>query len=272
MRWNCPHCETQLAISDEKLGEGWSFSKCYKCAGFALLKRKADVNLIKVDKAPPGEALLLPEATEEPLLSKTAVDNLARHMRNKTEAKEEAAKSLAIVQPPKFTPKKQSGEFIGVSVGKMPSPLPDIPKPRKRSRLLMAAISMTAVVTVASGVFLYTQAQTLWKKSRRAMTPASAVVEVTDTVHQKAMAPTRSSAHTNSEIAEGSPTGFKVRLKLGNADLHTGPGLAYPILETLSGNSVLSVIDWNDRWFKISNPSSGRLGWIRNEQAQIVAQ
>lgn len=39
MRWNCPHCSTALAISDEKLGNGWSFSRCYKCAGFALVRR-----------------------------------------------------------------------------------------------------------------------------------------------------------------------------------------------------------------------------------------
>lgn len=51
MRWNCPHCGTALAVSDEKLGAHWSFSRCYQCAGFSLI-RSASLNLIKIDEPP----------------------------------------------------------------------------------------------------------------------------------------------------------------------------------------------------------------------------
>ena len=64
MRWNCPHCATGLAISGEKLVDGWNFSRCYRCAGFALV-RKSQVNLVKLDKAPVNERVLLSEAPSQ---------------------------------------------------------------------------------------------------------------------------------------------------------------------------------------------------------------
>ncbi len=61
MQWNCPQCGVYLTLPQESLGTGWAFSRCYQCAGFALIRR-TEVNVIKVDRAPPGERVLLPEA------------------------------------------------------------------------------------------------------------------------------------------------------------------------------------------------------------------
>lgn len=81
MQWNCPHCGILLAISDDTMGTGWSFSRCYKCGGFALIRR-TEVNVIKVDKAPLGERVILPEASHNPsvgLMSEGAMKNFSRH-------------------------------------------------------------------------------------------------------------------------------------------------------------------------------------------------
>lgn len=59
MRWSCPHCGALLTLSQELLDKSWSFSKCYQCRRLSLIRR-ADVNVVKVDKAPPGEPILLP--------------------------------------------------------------------------------------------------------------------------------------------------------------------------------------------------------------------
>lgn len=75
MRWNCPHCGIQLAVADDKLPTGWAFSRCFKCGGFGLIRRM-EVNVIKVDKAPPGEKVLLPEASEEPRISEIATQKI----------------------------------------------------------------------------------------------------------------------------------------------------------------------------------------------------
>src|SRR3954463_171422 len=85
MQWSCPHCGVTLAVPYETLGTGWSFSRCYKCGGFALIRR-AEVNIIKVDKAPPGERVILPEASRDPangMLSENATLQLAKHMSNR---------------------------------------------------------------------------------------------------------------------------------------------------------------------------------------------
>src|SRR5688572_18274201 len=63
MRWNCPHCQTALAVSDDELGTSWSYSKCYQCANYSLV-RKTDVNLVKVDQMPAGEKPLFPQAPD----------------------------------------------------------------------------------------------------------------------------------------------------------------------------------------------------------------
>ena len=87
MRWSCPHCGINLAVSDDKMGSGWSFSRCYKCGGFALVRR-AEINLVKVDRAPAGEHIILPEASEEPettMMSQEATENLARLRRESAE-------------------------------------------------------------------------------------------------------------------------------------------------------------------------------------------
>src|SRR4051794_13335401 len=82
MRWNCPHCGTNLAVADDKLGSGWSFSRCYRCSGHALIRR-SDVNLIKVNGAPNGERVLLPESSEQPhapqVMSQDALQNFVRY-------------------------------------------------------------------------------------------------------------------------------------------------------------------------------------------------
>lgn len=60
MRWNCPHCGVALSASDQAFHKGWSFARCYQCAGVALVRR-TETNVLKVDQAPPGENVILPE-------------------------------------------------------------------------------------------------------------------------------------------------------------------------------------------------------------------
>src|SRR4051812_23125039 len=114
MQWNCPHCGVSLAIPGESLGTGWAFSRCYKCGGFALI-RKTEVNVIKVDKAPPGERIILPESSESPtsgLLSEKATQNLVRHS--------ERALAQSLQQKKPILTQPLLNEF--------PPPLPGIPE------------------------------------------------------------------------------------------------------------------------------------------------
>lgn len=153
MRWNCPHCGTGLALNDDKISTGWSFSKCYKCAGHALI-RKAGIQLIKVDKAPPGETLLLPEANEPAQFSNQV-------------AARTAAPKPAVQRPTNST---QQADMAAVQkiFGKIPEPLPELPSASNSliQKLLPAAIGLTGIAAISSGIYLYFQGQTLIERAR----------------------------------------------------------------------------------------------------------
>ncbi len=329
MRWSCPHCGANLAVTDEKLGSGWSFSRCYKCGGFALV-RKSDVNLIKVDKAPPGEHVLLPEPSEDPVLGQQAADRLEKYVNTKT-------------VPKNVGPMGSAGIMNHVD-GKttFPPPLPDLSElltsaparaPRAITRnwtraILPTAIGIAGFMAAGSGIYIYWKSEALYERARIAakteaprvelskpapvsfvesdevvkappMTPAIAAVAppvseakpLTDQVHQNAMAPTRVAAAEPAlqpmnalsapepirapELARAiEPARMKVRARLA-AKLHTGPGLEFPVVGVANPEATYPVIDWNNRWFKISFGSDSgekakNQAWIRNDLIQLV--
>lgn len=61
MNWACPHCFTELYVSDDRLTATWSFARCYLCAGLSLVKR-GELNLLKIDRAPKSEPLIAADA------------------------------------------------------------------------------------------------------------------------------------------------------------------------------------------------------------------
>lgn len=97
MRWNCPHCGTPLAVQDDKLSSGWSFSKCYKCNQFTLVRR-SDSALIKVSQSPPAtNKAAIPTRPTQLMLSSIATQRLA-------EINSRNIKSNVIPPPPPYGP------------------------------------------------------------------------------------------------------------------------------------------------------------------------
>lgn len=185
MRWSCPHCGINLAAADEKLGPGWSFSQCYKCAGFALIRR-AEVNLIKVDRAPVGENVILPEPSEEPLLNSEASQRLSHYFSKKSEdkptirpatkrAQAPVQATAPIGQAPNTSPTtqeiinnlKNEGSSLISGESSLPDPLPEIGLRgfNLKGKTLPLAIGIAGAMAVGSGVYLYIQGQILWEKA-----------------------------------------------------------------------------------------------------------
>ncbi|HAR43928.1 MAG TPA: hypothetical protein DCS07_15050 [Bdellovibrionales bacterium] len=293
MRWSCPHCGVNLAVSDEKLGSGWSFSRCYKCGGFALV-RKSEVNLIKVDKAPVGENILLPEANESPVLSRDAAKNLAEIVSNVKPAgipaePPPAANSSVAPPVPKFLTQNQETTSSSHSM------LNHVVSARTQYRILPMAIGLTGFMAVASGVYLYIQGEAIWKKIQAPRgvarnTPAEIVkpiIEpgsppiitaavtslplVTDQLRQSAMAPARpvdSNAKAVQEALDSADeledesssaaveNNLTVRVRAANTKLRSGPGVSYSIRGYANPTTEFTVLDWRDRWFKVGPRSA----------------
>ncbi|OFZ22805.1 MAG: hypothetical protein A2X94_11925 [Bdellovibrionales bacterium GWB1_55_8] len=297
MRWNCPHCGVNLAISDEKIGSGWSFSRCYKCGGFGLIRR-AEINLMKVDKAPIGENILLPEASEAPVMSQQATQNLERLLTEKptirpAARKRENADTVAppavpkTVTPPPMRAKPPVVERAPINAAPsfpntfpgIPSPLPEISESSGRFRLLPAAIGVAGMLTIGSGVYLYVQGQNLWHSARANITkPATIAAKqvikpvsqaentvIVDSVQHSLMAPDR--AQENQPIS--------VRIRNGDAKLRSGPGTKYPIVGMADPQVRYEILGWKNDWFKVAPVRAARAvananeyeisAWIRND-------
>jgi hypothetical protein len=198
MRWNCPHCGANLAAADEKVGVQWSFSRCYKCGGFALVRR-SDAHLIKVDRAPAGEPVLLPEAHEDPtaMLSGPAAIRLAQSRAGIAAARalqdnskpvirtavrrnvapypaKPAVQATSPAQRPAYAALAnqslpstlvQSRVSTHSSFG-LPEPLPEQPAQGFGQKLVPFAVAAVGMLAIASGVYLYVQGQALWEKAR----------------------------------------------------------------------------------------------------------
>lgn len=291
MRWNCPHCGTDLAVSDDRLDGGWTFTRCYKCAGFGLVRRP-EVSLIKIDQIPNGEKVLLPEGTEMPRLSQAATQNLQRpeakaasqamnaaaiqqaQQKATLAANANPARTQAAVTPPPF---RKNSSF--------PEPLAEIAtsgETRGRLRQLAsrisgrmaAAITASAVVAIASGAILLVQGRSILVNSRtvaesrqsaavvadqagsqdaiRTSTVANAAV---DSVHHNAMAPLRGQAAAKiagSMGKEAHPARMLVRLNSAEtATLRSGPGDDYPVIGVARPDLAYEVKSWKERWFRI---------------------
>ncbi|MCM2321746.1 MAG: hypothetical protein NDJ90_00620 [Oligoflexia bacterium] len=334
MRWNCPHCGISLAVSDDKLGAGWSFSRCYKCGGFALIRR-AEVNLVKVDRAPAGEHIILPEGTEDPvsMLSEDAAQNLARLRQNAQQrpvirpatttqnpahSPNLAMPNLAMPNlampnlampplPPQMTAPHLPLPGSQQAVPPLPSPLPELPVTPARSvraKTLSVAISLAAVATIASGIYLYLQGRALWDRATsvaaNAIAPAESNIrpassrlsevvaapslasEMSDQVRHNAMAPMREPAAGDPAAApsqkqgeaptqsanDALPSLLVVQSKGKSVDMHSGPGSLYPTIGYAEPGQRLIVADWNDRWFKVIADS--KTAWVRTDLVQVV--
>lgn len=180
MRWSCPHCGTMLALSDDKVGSGWAFSRCFKCAGHALIRRP-EVNVIKVDRAPAGERVLLPETNENPsLLSASANERL------------ESLKSRVLVQPQPRTQTRSHAIAASPStrptptpltqtLSALPDPLPELKVEKKNGfkwnpsnlgTLIPAVVGALSAATLISGLYLLEQGQSVVEHTKQTRSPA----------------------------------------------------------------------------------------------------
>jgi hypothetical protein len=69
-------------------------------------------------------------------------------------------------------------------------------------------------------------------------------------------------------------TGLLVKSRIRAANLHSGPGMQFPVIGVANPLIRYSVTDWNDRWFHVvlqESREGQKLGWIRNDLVQLVS-
>jgi hypothetical protein len=139
-----------------------------------------------------GERVVLPEASEEPLLSQQALANLESARAAAENARAAAEKARDEMQETKPTIKPGNREIQiperpveftanridarvetrGVSVPsptEFPQPLPEARASRRRFRFLPFLSGIIGVIAISSGTYLYLQGQELWQAARSSL-------------------------------------------------------------------------------------------------------
>jgi hypothetical protein len=309
MRWSCPHCGTNLGVTDERLGTGWSFSRCFKCAGYALIRR-AEVNVIKVHGAPSGERVLSTEVHEQTLMSQKTIDALIDAPAGASQAGKPSwiAQNASFATPPPL-----------MATPRIPESLPELSETAKlnfilpkisvavKSRLLPAAIVIAGVTTVSSGLYFYLQGRELLNRAsapaqsarpvQNTIQPATviqqpqpaahapgvnrdraveaAAASISDQLRERAMAPTR-----EPQLTDAAPTitNMLVQTAISNAKVRSGPGIEHELVGIADPETRYVITAWQDRWFKIQPKANAAAavappqieGWIRNDLVRII--
>ncbi len=283
MRWNCPHCGIALAVTDEKLSSSWTFSRCYKCGGFALV-RKTDVNLVKVDHAPIGEKVILPEGSETPTLSSTAMKNLAGFVSNGGQPKP----TILPARRRPITPNKATTPppFQGRAIPMLPPPLPRVDDEKGiAQKILPLAMALMSVVAMSSGFYLFKQGQNLYRRSVEPPTTAKVaqaikpvvsgerLIEIDQVRASAQAAPTRSATPATTATPEQDPAplpGLVIRPRSAMVMLRSGPGTSYKELGYANPSLQYVVMEWKERWFKVLIQDSRQTAWVRNDLVTLT--
>ena len=169
-----------------------------------------------------------------------------------------------------------------------PEPLPEFPTQKSKFPTIPKEVFATGLLALVSGIYLYVQGQALLAKAHNAFqgqTSSNAPAHVsmtshetpsaviTDQVQQSAMAPVQPPTPVAPPLAKPEPTTphYLVKLRAKTANLHSGPGIKYPIIGKAVADTQYRIADWNDRWFNL-NTDQGPKGWIRNDLVQILPE
>lgn len=152
MRWNCPHCGVALSVSEERVTRAWSFSRCYNCSGFSLVRR-ADIQLLKVKKTQDGRGLILPPECEISEVPRIPSYQLFREPPQDTSVIN--APPAVATQIATLTKLQNTKPTILPSARRaIPAPLPEEPQKNWTAKVFKLGAGAMGVIAVASGVFL----------------------------------------------------------------------------------------------------------------------
>ncbi|MGE0614416.1 MAG: MJ0042-type zinc finger domain-containing protein [Bacteriovoracia bacterium] len=224
MRWNCPHCGTTLTVSDDKVGENWSFSRCYSCQGFALV-RKSQVSIIKVHQPPSGEQYIVTTHQQEQASATHSQTHHDARPAARPVVRPVVRQPAALPPPIEVAPVMHQAPSMHMAV---PLAAPTAPSPTKTqmftisdgtgaetitvaattssprrkmpAALVPIGIGLAGAIAISSGVYLYQQGQALFQLAQKPIAAESPTeMQVArlqappslDRIPQSAMAPER---------------------------------------------------------------------------------
>jgi hypothetical protein len=248
--------------------------------------RKAEANLIKVDQAPAGENILLPENGASPTLSQQALQNLAGRIKSGEQPKPVVlpSKRHRASLPPPFKARAAPAPSTNV-IPVVPPPQAEVATPNAALPLLSKAVpyalGAAAIAALGSGYLLYEKGQALYAHNiQPPPAPEMAATTVQAAPERTPPAPvsvpnTVAAARPALEAAaepekESALPGLVVRPKSAQVMLRQGPGLEHKELGFANPDLQYLVTGWKDRWFQVLIQGSKQAAWVRNDLVDLT--
>jgi len=253
-----------LTLADENLGEGWAFSKCYKCAGFSLIK-SSEKGALKLTGSPP------------PAPTQSAPDwKFSQRALNAGAAGKSKVNSVTSVNSAR--PNAEPLEISPSLATELPTALPPVEPTRARPARLPQVLASAAVF---AGVY----ALAVWLNTPVPVAPPSvptapalpvvAKIEapvVSDSISHQVMAPDREGA---TRTPPALSTGLEIEALSPRVQLRSGPGTQFSVVATVNPKQTYPVADWSERWFRVViernlDGSAKAFAWVRNDLVKLV--
>lgn len=266
MRWNCPHCQSPITAAEAVRNE-WSFSKCHRCGGFALIK-SGESNPIKIFQAPPGERILETRDIEipQPSILQAAIPAPPRASAVESSPRG-SARVIPLLTGITSAVALGSGAYLYV-----------------QSQDLFARLEQRAPASAPAAIDRLHQISMAPDRQAEPAAPEADVAPMPTTLAPVGSDPTVKGEQTSCVIKatdfKSSESSMLLRVKGSSAKLRSGPGLEFPVIMTAGQELVLEAYDWDGRWFKVraksvkpaesgrgpaSVGSSSGFVWIRND-------
>jgi hypothetical protein len=303
MQWKCPHCQVDLFVPDEKLGSGWSFSKCYQCTEYSLV-RKLENGIIKINQKAKNSshvASVQNEPTPSEVMS--SYETVVRQLKFPPIPKE-----IRRADRPSNTNHSKVAPVPSIPVSTTKLNFEPLPEPNKltnkipllqfpkMSLFVLFAVVGSASIAVYSGFKLYNQIQIAWNKTQKSISMREAldstpviepisIREVTKSLPpQVVVTPPKQKDEIQISRAAAETVVKKedivVQPKMGNVTLRSGPGTKYPKVGIAESDKKYLVRDWKEQWFQVElkdptldsqkdTAKSPKTMWVRNDLVEV---
>lgn len=261
MRWNCPHCQTELystANDTQESTPGWLYGRCSSCSGFAAIDSStgAAVKIQSKAKTEPAPTPQTPILAQQPHVIEAQLIQGPVSTRRALAQHQEAVTQAAVVRPRRgasvvlslATAALAMGSAVALGQYLFNTTKPEVPR---LARATAAAQKITPPPAVTAPPAVTTPPEVLLANR-----------PISDSIHATAMAPTRIE-----------PPGLTAHARKGarSIEMRDGPGDEFALtgLADLQGN--YTVLEWKNRWFKILLNESGKTAWVHHDGIDLTS-
>ena len=261
MRWDCPHCQTNLSAPDDQFSDRWTFAKCYQCQEFSVV-RKPKPESLKVEGSPPEKDFV---SSKKPEMKNWPVQK-------KPPSRLIQPKSETILSKIEIAPQiKHHKEEIQKRKEETPKP-PQKKNSKFSSIVLPSLLGTLSALILSSGVFMVLQGELFFEEHEKSIR-SKKHKDPRPIRTQQAQAQPKKEYTKKPIVYSKSLLKPAKRLKLRplykKVWLRKGPSTKFPRVGSASSKRAYEIQGWKKDWFQVKVPGTQKTAWIRNDLVKL---